>query len=394
MQKKRSVRFRKWFLKAAVSYALFIVIGQMLSFLPAGRFGLSEGTFFSLRMFFMVFGPVYLTLIANIILTFLAATKGQTKDVADKSRGVLFAVTALLLLANLSNAQTVSDLSAGYIQSKGLRSLKKSRRYSLKGRRFLNIFLPAGFCLLILELLTLLIAIVTFAPLSDAAGNAFICIIALTALLLFLVPLILSLLSGYQGDRAAYQAKRAQEKKQAVQSDVLVLESDPVRRKQYLRLPKMLVLLLCPGVCAVSGAVLYLTRNAQELLSVRLLRMPFLFLMAAIFFSFIPLLIYWANCSGTSLVQRVYLARNRLCYAGYTGSMEERVEFAFTLLHLESCRVGKRALFLRGRFMKKTRDIYGTRQKGPFTKTLWLPRTFPAEQEQLLLKFLQKQYDA
>ena len=75
MQKKRSVRFRKWFLKAAVSYALFIVIGQMLSFLPAGRFGLSEGTFFSLRMFFMVFGPVYLTLIANIILTFLAAAK-------------------------------------------------------------------------------------------------------------------------------------------------------------------------------------------------------------------------------------------------------------------------------------------------------------------------------
>ncbi len=85
----------------------------------------------------------------------------MTKDTAEKSRGVLFAVTALLLFVNLSNAHTVSDLTAGYLQSKGLRNLEKSKRYSVKGKQFLNIFLPVDFSLLLLELLTLLVCIVT-----------------------------------------------------------------------------------------------------------------------------------------------------------------------------------------------------------------------------------------
>ena len=258
----------------------------------------------------------------------------------------------------------------------------------MKGKRFLNVFLPAGFYLLILELLTLLVCIVTFAPLSRAASNAFICTIALTALLLLLAPLILSLLSGYQGDKAEHGEKRAREKQKAIQSDVLVLETDPIRRKRYLRLPKILALLVCPGIGLISGSVLALTKNSQDLLTVRLLRAPFLALMAAAVLSFIPLLMYWANCSGTSLVQRVYLAQNQLYYAGYSGSMEERVEFTFALLHLESYRVGKRAVRIRGQFTKKTKDSYGTSQKGPFTKTLWLPRTFPLEQEQVLVQFL------
>ncbi len=388
MQKKRSARFGRWMLKVAVSYAIFIAVGLLLSLVPASRLGLSEEMFFNLRMFFMLFGPIYLTLIVKIILTFLAAAKGRVKDTAEKSRGILFAVTALLLFANLSNAQTVSDLTAGYIQGKGLRNLEKSKRYSLKGKRFLNVFLPVGFYLLILELLTLLVCIVTFAPLSRAASSAFICMIALTALLLLLVPLILSFISGYQGDKAEHEDKRSQEKQAAVQSDVLVLETDPARRKRYLRLPKILALLVCPGVCLISGSVLALTKNSQELLTVRLLRAPFLALMAAAAFSFIPLLMYWANCSGTSLVQRVYLAQDRLYYAGYSGSMEERVEFTFTMLHLESYRVGKRAIRIHGQFAKKTQDSYGTYQKGPFAKTLWIPCTFPVEQEQALLLFL------
>ena len=388
MQEKRRIRFGKWLLKVVVSYAVFIVIGLLLSFVPAGRLGLSEEMFLNLRMFFMLFGPIYLTLIVKIIFTFLAAAKGKEKDKTEKSRGILFAVTALLLFANLSNAQTVSDLTSGYIQGKGLRNLEKSKRYSMKGKRFLNVFLPAGFYLLILELLTLLVCIVTFAPLSRAASNAFICTIALTALLLLLAPLILSLLSGYQGDKAEHGEKRAREKQKAIQSDVLVLETDPIRRKRYLRLPKILALLVCPGIGLISGSVLALTKNSQDLLTVRLLRAPFLALMAAAVLSFIPLLMYWANCSGTSLVQRVYLAQNQLYYAGYSGSMEERVEFTFALLHLESYRVGKRAVRIRGQFTKKTKDSYGTSQKGPFTKTLWLPRTFPLEQEQVLVQFL------
>lgn len=391
MQEKRSVRFGKWLLKVIVSYAVFIAVGLLLSFVPAGRIGLSEEMFLNLRMFFMLFGPIYLTLIVKIILTFVAAAKRQEQGAAEKSRGILFAVTALLLFVNLSNARTVSDLTAGYGQGKGLRNLEKSNRYSLKGKRFLNVFLPVCLYMLILELLTLLVCIVIFAPLSRAASNAFICTIALTALLLFLVPLILSFISGYQGDKAEHEEKRARENQAAVQSDILVLETDPVRRKRYLRPPKLLVLLVCPGVCIVSGFVLYLTKNAQELLVVQLLRMPFLSLMAAAVFSFIPLLMYWANCSGTSLVQRVYLAQNQLYYAGYSGSMEERVEFTFALLQLESCRVGKRAIYIRGQFAKKTQDAYGTSQKGLFFKTLWVPRTFPVEQERVLLQFLQSQ---
>ena len=170
-----------------------------------------------------------------------------------------------------------------------------------------------------------------------------------------------------------------------------MLETDPIRRKRYLRLPKILALLICPGVCLTSGFVLALTKNSQELLSVRLLRTPFLALMAAAVFLFILLLMYWANCSGTSLVQRVYLTQNQLYYTGYSGSMEERVEFTFTLLRLESYHIGKRSIRVHGQFTKKTRDAYGSSQKKPFTKTLWLPRTFPIDQEQALLYFLQNQ---
>ena len=166
-----------------------------------------------------------------------------------------------------------------------------------------------------------------------------------------------------------------------------------VCRKQYLLLPKILTLLVCHGVCLISGLVLSLTKNAQDLLTVQLLRRPFLVLMAVAVFSFIPLLMYWVNCSGTSLVQRVYLEQNQLYYTGYSGSMEERREFTFTLLQLESYRVGKRAIRIRGQFTKKTNDSYATKKKGPFTKTLWLPRTFTLEQEQALLQFLHDKTD-
>lgn len=144
MQEKRNIRFGKWVLKVVVSYAVFIIIGLLVSLVPASRLGLTEGMFFNLRMFFMLFGPIYLTLVVKIILTFLTAIKGQTKDIAEKSRGVLFAITALLLFANLSNAQTVSDFTTGYIQGKGLRNLEKNKRYSMKGKRFFMSFCRWG----------------------------------------------------------------------------------------------------------------------------------------------------------------------------------------------------------------------------------------------------------
>lgn len=318
----------------------------------------------------MLFGPIYLSLIVKIVLTILAAIKHKGNDTAEQNRGVLLAVTAILMLANLSNAQTAADLSSGLIESKGLKSLNRSKRYNLKGKRFLNIFLPIAFYMLILEILTLLVCIVIFAPLSNAASNIFIFTIALTAMMLLVIPLILALISGFKGDKAEHEEKRKMEKLDAVSSGDLVLETDLIRRKQYLRLPKLLVLLVCPVVLLLSFFVLFLTKNYHDYFVILLLRQLFMALAGTAFLSVIPLLLYWANCSGTSLVQRVYLSENRLCYTGYSGSMDQRVEFAFVLLRLEGYSLGRRSIRIRGTFTRKTKDAYGAHQKSAFSKTL------------------------
>lgn len=390
MAEKRIIRFEKWILKVVISYAVFIGIGWLLGRIPAEKIGLSEDMFFDLRMFFMLFGPIYLTLIVKIVLTILAAIKHKEKDTAEQNRGVLLAFTAILMLANLSNAQTMADLSSGLIESKGLKSLNRSKRYNLKGKRFLNVFLPVAFYMLILEILTLLVCIVIFAPLSNAASNIFIFTIALTAMMLLVIPLILALISGFKGDKAEHEEKRKMEKLDAVSSGDLVLETDLIRRKQYLRLPKLLVLLVCPVVLLLSFFVLFLTKNYHDYFVILLLRQLFIALAGTAFLSVIPLLLYWANCSGTSLVQRVYLSENRLCYTGYSGSMDQRVEFAFVLLRLEGYSLGRRSIRIRGTFTRKTKDAYGTHQKSAFSKTLRIPRTFSVEQERILLDFLLK----
>lgn len=390
MAEKRIIRFEKWILKVVISYAVFIGIGWLLGRIPAEKIGLSEDMFFDLRMFFMLFGPIYLTLIVKIVLTILAVIKHKEKDTAEQNRGVLLAFTAILMLANLSNAQTMADLSSGLIESKGLKSLNRSKRYNLKGKRFLNVFLPIAFYILILEILTLLVCIVIFAPLSNAASNIFIFTIALTAMMLLVIPLILALISGFKGDKAEHEEKRKMEKLDAVSSGDLVLETDLIRRKQYLRLPKLLVLLVCPVVLLLSFFVLFLTKNYHDYFVILLLRQLFMALAGTAFLSVIPLLLYWANCSGTSLVQRVYLSENRLCYTGYSGSMDQRVEFAFVLLRLEGYSLGRRSIRIRGTFTRKTKDAYGTHQKSAFSKTLWIPRAFPVKQEQILLDFLRK----
>lgn len=390
MAEKRIIRFEKWILKVVISYAVFIGIRWLFGRIPAEKIGLSEDMFFDLRMFFMLFGPIYLTLIVKIVLTILAVIKHKEKDTAEQNRGVLLAFTAILMLANLSNAQTMADLSSGLIESKGLKSLNRSKRYNLKGKRFLNVFLPIAFYMLILEILTLLVCIVIFAPLSNAASNIFIFTIALTAMMLLVIPLILALISGFKGDKAEHEEKRKMEKLDAVSSGDLVLETDLIRRKQYLRLPKLLVLLVCPVVLLLSFFVLFLTKNYHDYFVILLLRQLFMALAGTAFLSVIPLLLYWANCSGTSLVQRVYLSENRLCYTGYSGSMDQRVEFAFVLLRLEGYSLGRRSIRIRGTFTRKTKDAYGTHQKSAFSKTLRIPRTFSVEQERILLDFLLK----
>ena len=41
-KEKTSIQWGKWALKSAVSYAVFILMGLLLSFVPAGQIGLSE----------------------------------------------------------------------------------------------------------------------------------------------------------------------------------------------------------------------------------------------------------------------------------------------------------------------------------------------------------------
>ncbi len=242
--------------------------------------------------------------------------------------------------------------------------------------------------MLILEMLTLLVCIVTFAP-SNAASNAFIFTIALTALLLLLIPLILTFISGFKGDKAEHEKKRNTGKAGCRLSPATwSWKPIPFAANSICGCRSCLCWLVCPGAFLLSFLVLYFTKNHQDQLAVLMLRQPFMALAAASIFAVIPLLMYWANCSGTSLVQRVYLSENRLYYTGYSGSMDERVEFAFVLLRLENYSVGKRSIRIQGTFTRKTKDAYGAHQKNAFSKTLRLPRTFSVEQERILLDFL------
>ena len=133
---------------------------------------------------------------------------------------------------------------------------------------------------------------------------------------------------------------------------------------------------VCPGAFLLSFLVLYFTKNHQDQLAVLMLRQPFMALQLPSIFAVIPLLLYWANCSGTSLVQRVYLSENRLCYTGYSGSMDQRVEFAFVLLRLENYSVGKRSIRIQGTFTGRQRTPTVRIRKVPFPRRSGFPAPF------------------
>ncbi len=205
--------------------------------------------------------------------------------------------------------------------------------------------------------MTLFICIATFAPLSNTISNLFIIMITFTLLLLILLPLILIFVSKFDTDQKTHKKKLDQAKKRAIASDTFVLESDPVCRKHYLRFPKFLFLMLCPFLFIISMIVLYLTKNVLYIESILLLRTPFLYLTSFSAVSFLPLLIYWMNCNGTSKVQRIYIHENQFIYTGYSGSTEERQEFSFALVHLDFFTVRKRAIWIKGSFYEKKQKI-------------------------------------
>ena len=389
-EKKQAPRFAKWLAKAAAAYLFFFLTGLLMGLVPAGSLGLSGPAFFSLRMCWMLLGPVYVTLVARLILAFLPAARKPGPDSAEKGTKLVLAVAALLLLADLSGADTLPDLAGNSVQARGLHNLaQSSRHHPQKGGRFLAVFLTAGLCLLGLELLTLLVCIIVFAPLGQTASRAFLLCIALTALALVLTALASAFLSGFRATGPRTPGSWHSASRPLPPAVPLCWKATPLR-KRFLRFPKALCLVGCPALLLAGFAVLYVTKGQQGL-AVHLLRQGAQALSAAGFLGFFAAGLYWANCSGTSLVQRIYLSDGALRYTGYSGSMEERVEFSYLLLQLERVRVGRRALHIRGRFLKTTQDAYGCREKGPLARVLWVPRTFPQAQEQALLHFLAQQ---
>ena len=87
MAEKRIIRFEKWILKVVISYAVFIGIGWLLGRIPAEKNWPFRGYVFRSADVFMLFGPIYLTLIVKIVLTILAVIKHKEKDTAEQNRG-------------------------------------------------------------------------------------------------------------------------------------------------------------------------------------------------------------------------------------------------------------------------------------------------------------------
>ena len=79
-EKKQAPRFAKWLAKAAAAYLFFFLTGLLMGLVPAGSLGLSGPAFFSLRMCWMLLGPVYVTLVARLILAFLPAACTRTNE--------------------------------------------------------------------------------------------------------------------------------------------------------------------------------------------------------------------------------------------------------------------------------------------------------------------------
>ena len=194
MAEKRTVRFVTWLIKVVISYAVFIGSAGFSGGSPLKELAFRGYVFRSADVYHAVWPHLSLS-DRKIVLTILAAIKHKENDTAEQNRGVLLAVTAILMLANLSNARPQRSEQRTHRKQ---RAEKPEQEQTVQSERqaVFNIFLPIAFYMLILEILTLLVCIVTFAPLSNAASNAFIFTIALTALLLLLIPLILTLSPG------------------------------------------------------------------------------------------------------------------------------------------------------------------------------------------------------
>ena len=94
-EKKQAPRFAKWLAKAAAAYLFFFLTGLLMGLVPAGSLGLSGPAFFSLRMCWMLLGPVYVTLAARLILAFLPAAQKPGPGAAEKGTRLMLAVAEI-----------------------------------------------------------------------------------------------------------------------------------------------------------------------------------------------------------------------------------------------------------------------------------------------------------
>ena len=324
---------------SALKLLIFYCISFLISQLPLYPVTLSLQSRMSLQIFTFLLGPIYLILISHLLIAILPVP--------------------------LRTALNFLDL-IGPRKHRGL---------------------VTGGCLLGLEIMTLLVCIIVLAPLPAIISQVFILTITGTCLVIVLSALIQAFQSAYHQDKDDFQKKQDLRKKAALASHQLVLETDPKRRQAYLRLPKYLTLLFCPAIFMICTLILYMTRDEKSLPAIQWLRLPVTYLAGLALFALLPLSMYWLNCQGTSLVQRIYIDHDQLYYYGYSGSMEERRESTYQLVSLQSFRVYQRAIHIRGSFRIQTQDRYGldiTIKK----KALWIPRTFPVEQEESLLQFL------
>ena len=78
------------------------------------------------------------------------------------------------------------------------------------------------------------------------------------------------------------------------------------------------------------------------------------FLLGLGIFSFIPSLLilglYYADCSGTSKVQRMIIYPDKLVYSGYSGRSFQQIRFLSVIDSIDSYHMGKWKIKIRGRF--------------------------------------------
>ena len=103
-------------------------------------------------------------------------------------------------------------------------------------------------------------------------------------------------------------------------------------------------------------------------------------------FSFIPSLIilglYYADCSGTSLVQKLYLYPDKLVYSGYSGQGYQQIRYLSVIDSIDSYHVGKWKIRLNG---KLTFTYTGKWEHTKVKTHLNIMRTLDNEKELLAL---------